>query len=142
MTSVNPKPLDFPHHEIEIRVRYQETDAQGRVHHANYINFFEIGRVEFLRALGHSYRDLEDKEEIMLVVAEVSCQYFLPARYDDLLTLRTTVTRSKGVRIRHEYKVFLHDNLIAMGHTVVACVGRNGKVKKLPKWLVMKPDTD
>lgn len=138
MTSVNPKPLDFPHHEIDIRVRYQETDAQGRVHHANYINFFEIGRVEFLRALGHSYRDLEDVENIMLVVVEVGCQYIQPARYDDLLTLRTTVTKSKGVRIRHEYEVFFEGELIATGHTVVACVDRSGKVKKLPKWLRME----
>ncbi len=76
-------------HEIQIRVRYQETDAQGRAHHMNYFTYFEQGRVELLRAAGHDYRQLE-AEGYLLVVAEISCQYFLPASYDDLLTLRTT----------------------------------------------------
>src|SRR5262245_18441203 len=57
-------------HEIQIRVRYQETDAQGRVHHANYLTYFEMGRVEFLRAMGHSYRELE-ASGVMLVVSEM-----------------------------------------------------------------------
>src|SRR4029079_3669350 len=76
-------------HEIEIRVRYQETDGQGRVHHANYLTWFELGRVELLRAMGHSYRELEEAG-IYLVVAEASVQYYLPAMFDDILRLQTT----------------------------------------------------
>src|SRR5436190_18102952 len=83
------------HHEIEIRVRYQETDGQGRVHHANYLTWFELGRVELLRASGHSYKELE-AAGIFLVVAQVSVHYYLPAFFDDLLRLRTTTVRAKG----------------------------------------------
>ena len=82
-------------HEVQIRVRYQETDAMGRVHHANYINYFELGRTELLRAMGRSYKEVEH-EGYYLVIADVSCRYLLPAQYDDLLTLRTTVLRARG----------------------------------------------
>ncbi len=135
-----PDSLSLREHEIEIRVRYQETDAQGRVHHATYINYFEIGRVEFLRAAGYSYRQLEE-DGIQLVVTEVGCQYFQGAMYDDLLTLKTKVIRSKGVRIRHDYELRLGDELVVTGHTIVASVGKDGKVKRLPKWLTMDPST-
>ena len=79
-------------HEIEIRVRYQETDGQGRVHHANYLTWFELGRVELLRAMGHSYRELE-QVGIYIVVAEAALRYHLPAFFDDVLQLRTTAVR-------------------------------------------------
>ncbi len=72
------------HHEIEIRVRYQETDGQGRVHHANYLTYFELGRTELLRAAGYDYRQLE-AQGWMLVVSEMNCRYFQPASFDDLL---------------------------------------------------------
>lgn len=121
-------------HEIQIRVRYQETDAQGRVHHATYLNYFEVGRVELLRAAGYSYRELEE-QGIFLVVREVSCRYHEPAFYDDLLTLRTTTVRSRGVRIEHRYELFRDGQLLADGRTVVACVDRQGKVRRLPRWL-------
>ena len=134
MTSVNPPRVPRPSHEIEIRVRYQETDAQGRVHHATYVNYFEIGRVELLRSVGYSYRQLEE-DGIFLVVTEISCEYIYPAMYDDLLRLRTTAGRSKGVRIEHLYELFRDDLLLATGRSVVASVDPNGKVKRLPKWL-------
>ncbi len=120
--------------EIEIRVRYQETDGQGRLHHANYINYFEIGRVELLRSSGKSYRELEE-EGLFLVVAEADCRYFHPAQYDDLLRLRTTTTRAKGARIEHRYELFRGEELLATGRTVVACVDRTGRVRRLPAWL-------
>ena len=122
------------HHDIEFRVRYQETDGQGRVHHANYLTWFELGRVELLRASGHSYRELE-QAGIFLVVAEVSVQYFLPAFFDDLLRLRTTTTRAKGARIEHYYEVFRGDDVLAKGKTTVACIDRTGRVTRLPEWL-------
>jgi acyl-CoA thioester hydrolase len=121
-------------HDIEIRVRYQETDGQGRVHHANYLTWFELGRVELLRAAGHSYRELEEAG-IFLVVAEVSVKYYLPALFDDVLRLRTRTVRAKGARIEHRYEVFRGNELLAAGTTTVACIDRNGRVSRLPQWL-------
>jgi acyl-CoA thioester hydrolase len=123
-------------HEIEFRVRYQETDGQGRVHHANYLTWFELARVELLRAAGHSYKELEEAG-ILLVVAEASLQYYLPAFFDDCLRLRVTVLQAKGARILHDYKVFRSDDLIAEGSTTIACVDRTGRVSRLPPWLRM-----
>jgi acyl-CoA thioester hydrolase len=121
-------------HEIEFRVRYQETDGQGRVHHANYLTWFELGRVELLRAMGHSYRELE-AAGVFLVVAELSVQYYLPAFFDDVLLLRTNTMRSKGARIEHRYEVLRGDQLLAEGATTVACIDKQGRVTRLPQWL-------
>jgi len=121
-------------HEIEIRVRYQETDGQGRVHHANYLTWFELGRVELLRAMGHSYRELEEAG-VYLVVAEASTQYYVPALFDDALRLRTTTVRAKGARIEHRYEVFRGNELLAEGTTTVACIDKSGRVSRLPQWL-------
>ena len=121
-------------HEIELRVRYQETDGQGVVHHANYLTWFELGRVELLRAAGHSYKALEEAG-IFLVVAEVNVQYFLPARFDDLLRLVTTTIKAKGARIEHQYELFRGAELLAKGTTTVACIDRAGRVTRLPTWL-------
>jgi len=121
-------------HEIQIRVRYQETDGQGRVHHANYLTWFELGRVELLRAAGHSYRELEDAG-IFLVVAEVNVQYYLPAFFDDVLTLRTTTVKAKGARIEHRYEVRRGGELLAEATTTVACINKAGRVTRLPEWL-------
>ena len=108
-------------HEIEIRVRYQETDAQGRVHHANYLTYFEMGRVEFLRAMGHSYCELE-ASGVMLVVSEMQVQYYLPAYYDDVLKLETKAVRAKGARIEHEYRVTRGDDVLVTGKSTIACI--------------------
>lgn len=84
----------IPSHEIQIRVRYQETDGQ-RVHHANYLNYFEVARTEMLRACGVTYRELEDAG-VLLVVSEATCSYKAPADYDDLLTIRTWIEKVGG----------------------------------------------
>ncbi|MEZ6096630.1 MAG: thioesterase family protein [Pirellulaceae bacterium] len=132
----SPEQLPFPlrEHSIEIRVRYQETDAQGRVHHANYINYFEVARVEMLRAGGRNYRDLE-LGGLFLVVVDVQCQYYGGAIYDDVLRVDIAVDWTKGTRIRHSYKIWRDQELVAEGHTVVASVSPEGKVLRLPKWL-------
>ncbi len=121
-------------HELPIRVRYQETDGQGRLHHANYFTYFELGRTEMLRASGISYRQVEE-QGILLVVSEISCDYFLPASYDDLLTLRTSVVSAKGARIEHQYEVLRGAELLAKGRSIIACIDRTGRVKRLPDWL-------
>jgi acyl-CoA thioester hydrolase len=123
-------------HEIEFRVRYQETDAQGRVHHANYFTYFEIGRTELLRASGYNYRQLE-KEGWMLVVHEITCKYHQPACYDDLLRLRTTIIEARGARVVNEYQVFRGDLLLVEGRSVVACIDHQGRVRRLPDELTM-----
>lgn len=125
-------------HEIEIRVRYQETDGQGRVHHANYFTYFELGRTELLRAAGWSYKQFE-ADGLMLVVAQISCRYRQAAQYDDLLRLRTRTIRAKGARIEHRYEVYRVQELIADGESVIACIGPGGRASRLPSFLLYDP---
>jgi acyl-CoA thioester hydrolase len=130
-----------PQHQLEIRVRYHETDGQGRVHHAQYLNYFERGRIELLRSLGHSYRELE-ASGLMLVVTEMNVKYFNGAQFDDLLMLTTRVDQTKGVRIYHSYSIAripeagdeqrTEPLAIVDGTSVIACVDRQGKVCRLP----------
>lgn len=127
-------------HEFCFRVRYQETDAQGRVHHANYFTWFEMGRVELLRSAGHNYRELE-QAGIMLVVADITCQYFQAAQYDDLIRLITTTVSARGARIEHQYQVFRDNVLLAQGRSTVACIDREGKVRRLPDFLKSHKDS-
>jgi acyl-CoA thioester hydrolase len=121
-------------HTIEIRVRYQETDGQGRLHHANFFTYFEQGRVELLRSLGKSYRDLE-ATGYMLVVSEISCRYFGAATFDDVLQVTTRAVEAKGARIVHEYQVRRGDEPIAEGRSTVACINKEGRVARLPEFL-------
>ncbi len=127
-------------HDVQIRVRYQETDGQARLHHANYFTYFEQGRTELLRAAGMSYLQVEEAG-YLLVVVEIGCEYFLPAAFDDLLTVRTTVVRAKGARIEHQYEVFRGKELLARGRSVVACIDRTGKPRRLPEWLVPEEES-
>ncbi len=121
-------------HEIEIRVRYQETDGQGRVHHANYLTWFEMGRVEQLRAAGFSYRDLEE-QGTLLVVQKIQCQYRRPAFYDDILRLKTVTERVTLARVEHRYEVWRDAALLASAKSTLACVDRTGKVRRMPDWI-------
>ncbi|MBM4070771.1 MAG: acyl-CoA thioesterase [Planctomycetes bacterium] len=120
--------------EISIRVRYAETDRMGLLHHANYLVYFEQGRTELLRSQGLAYRDLED-QGFLLVLTRVQVRYRSPARYDDLLTLRTTVARTTLVKIEHRYEVLRDGHLLAEGETTLGCVDREGKVQALPEFL-------
>ena len=118
--------------EITIRVRYAETDRMGLLHHANYLVYFEQGRTELLRSLGLAYKDLED-QGYLLVLTRAEIRYRSPARYDELLTLRTTVVRTTAVRIDHRYELLRDGTLVAEGSTTLACVDREGRVQALPK---------
>ena len=120
--------------EIQIRVRYAETDKMGLLHHANYLVYFEQARTELLRARGHTYKDMED-EGFFLVVAKLEVKYRLPAHYDDVLTIRTTVTRTTPVRLEHRYEVLRDGTLLCEGATTLACVDREGKLQPMPTWL-------
>ncbi len=91
--------------EIQVRVRYAETDQMGYVYYGNYATYFEVARVELLRSVGFTYKKLEE-EGIMLPVFEFSIKYFKPAFYDDLLTIKTTLEYNDGARIRFHYEIF------------------------------------
>ena len=123
-------------HEIEIRVRYQETDPMGFLHHANYFTYFEIGRTELFRAGGGDYRRMEE-EGLLVVVVKAECRYRRPARYDDLLKLRTTVTRITAAKIEHEYQLFRGAELLAVGHVTLAVVDRGGVVQPIPESMLL-----
>lgn len=121
-------------HEIQIRVRYQETDAMGVLHHANYFTYFEMGRTELLRANGHDYRHVEESG-IFMVIVDVGCRYRRPARYDDVLRLKTRLRRVTAAKIEHEYELYRDDELLAEGRSVLACVDREGRLQRVPDWL-------
>ena len=118
-------------HETTMRVRYSETDAMGFLHHANYLVYFEVGRTELYRARGGDYRELE-ASGMFFVVVKLACQYKIPARYDDLLNLRTRVSRLTPAKLEHEYELWRGDELLATAQTVLACVNRQGKVQRIP----------
>ncbi len=121
-------------HETEIRVRYQETDPMGFLHHANHFTYFEIGRTEFLRSRGMAYRQMEE-EGLLVVVVKADCRYLRPAHYDDLLTVRTTVTRVTLAKIEHENHLLRGDELLAVGHITLAVLDREGNVCRVPEWM-------
>lgn len=122
-------------HEIEIRVRYVETDAMGFLHHSRYLAYFEMGRTELFRAQGGSYREMEESG-MFLVIARVDCRYLKPARYDDVLTLRTTISKVTPAKLEHEYEVFNGERLLTTAHTVLACVDREGQLQRMPEFVV------
>ncbi len=118
-----------------VRVRYAETDKMGVVYYANYYIYFEIGRVEYMRNLGIDYRKMEIEDDAFIVVAESKCRYRRPARYDDLLRIRTRVLRVKRRTIHFGYEILHHESgeLLAFGETIHVVCGSNGKPKALPE---------
>jgi acyl-CoA thioester hydrolase len=129
----------LPDHEIEIRVRYYETDGQGFVHHANYFVYFEQARVEQLLALGYDYAQLE-KEGILLVVNKIACKYHRPSKFGDILRLQIRTVRARGARIDHEYRVLRGHDLLAEAESTLACIDREGRPQRLPEFLEMSDD--
>jgi acyl-CoA thioester hydrolase len=118
-------------HAINLRVRYAETDQMGFVHHANYLVYFEMGRIELLRAAGFDYKRFEERG-FFLVVARIQVRYRAPARYDDELVLETSVNRVSPVRIEHEYRLLRGAELVAEGESTLACVDREGRLAAMP----------
>lgn len=120
--------------ETEVRVRYQETDQMGVVYHANYLTWFEIGRTELIREAGVPYSHFE-RRGILLPVVNVHIQYKSPARYDDAITIRTSVKHFTGVRITFGYEVFRSHTgqLLALGETEHVWVNQEFKPINLRK---------
>ena len=121
---------------INIRVRYAETDKMGVVYHANYFVWFEVGRCELLRAVGKSYRDLEDAG-IRLPVIEAHCEYKSPALYDDELVVKTRGKLLSPARIEFAYEISrpADGTVNAVGRTVHASLDTNGRPCRLPGYI-------
>jgi acyl-CoA thioester hydrolase len=123
------------YHDVTVRVRYAETDQMSVVYHANYFVWFEVGRVELMRALGVEYKRMEIEDDCQIVVADAHCRYHHPARYDEVLRVRTRIAESKNRVIRFSYQLFrdADEQLLATGETTHIICGRNGKPKLLPQ---------
>jgi len=121
--------------EASVRVRYAETDQMGVVYHANYLVWMEVGRVEYWRASGLRYRDMEKEDGILLVVAEVNCRYRSPALYDEEVIVRTSIGESNARMIRFDYQLVSADDqrVLATGHTKHIFCGRDRKPAKCPQ---------
>jgi acyl-CoA thioester hydrolase len=117
-------------HEIQIRVRYSETDAMGFLHHSHYASYFEQRLTELFREQGGDYREME-QQELFFVVAKLHCTFKLPACYDDVLTLKTTLSRIGPAKLEHDYELFREEALLAAAHSVLACVNREGTVQRI-----------
>ena len=121
--------------EARVRVRYAETDQMGVVYHANYLVWFEIGRVELMRQRGLDYKRLEIKEGCFIAVVEATARYKAPARYDDELIVETTVKTVRGPVIRFGYRILRAEDgvLLCEGETVHVVLGRDMKRRTIPK---------
>jgi acyl-CoA thioester hydrolase len=110
--------------ETSIRVRYAETDQMGYVYYGHYAMYYEVARVESLRQLGLTYREIEEMG-VMMPVLENKSRYLAPARYDDLLRIVTTMREKPGVKIKFEYEIYNGENaLINKGETVLVFINK------------------
>jgi acyl-CoA thioester hydrolase len=124
-------------HEIKVRVRYSETDQMGVVYHGNYAQYFEMGRVEWLRNMGISYKWMEENG-IMLPVVSLTMNYKKPARYDDELTIKTTMIKLSSVKIEFDYEIHNEKNeLLTTGYSVLVFVDmKTGRPTSPPKYIL------
>jgi len=127
--------------DIDIRVRYPEADQMGVLHHSRYWIYFEMGRVELLRAQGISYADLE-REGVFFVVARCAAKFKAPARYDEVLQLTTRIVRTGAARIDHEYELKRKSDLalLCTAETTIACVDRTGRIIQIPESIAGKDE--
>jgi acyl-CoA thioester hydrolase len=121
--------------ETLTRVRYKDTDQMGMVYYGNYFTFFEIGRVEYMRQRGVAYKQMEREDDSFIVVAEASCRYLRPARYDDLLRIRTRVSEARRRTIRFAYQILRDEDgeMLATGETLHIICNGEGRPKSLPE---------
>lgn len=124
-------------YQIDIRVRYKETDAMGVVHHSNYVNFYEVARTEMLRSRGTTYKELE-QSGVMLPVHEVKMRYYNPALYDDLLTVKISLRELPGVRMIFDHEIYNQNGeLINTGEvTLVFMNAATRRACRAPKWFI------
>lgn len=127
--------LEQGYADTRVRVRYAETDQMGIVYHANYLVWFEVGRVEMMRQLGLDYKDMERDEGALIAVVEATARYKAPARYDDELIIRTRVASARFSVLKFRYQVLraADELLLCEGETVHLVVGRDMKRKPMPQ---------
>jgi len=130
-------PLVTMRHEVEVRVRYFDTDQMGVANHIHYFRWFEMGRAELLRDLGTGMKDIEETGA-RLVLAEVGCKYKEPSKYDDLLKVRTEIAELRPKVIRFQYTVWRDGTLLAEGFTVHVCTDGKGHSVEIPKIVLEK----
>jgi acyl-CoA thioester hydrolase len=125
------------YHQTQIRVRYSETDQMQVVYHGNYAQYFEIGRVEWLRNKGISYKWMEENG-IMLPVVSLTMNYKKPARYDELLTLKTILKNRTSVKIEFDYELYNEsDELLTTGNSILVFVDmKTGKPISPPQYIL------
>jgi acyl-CoA thioester hydrolase len=124
----------MPHvSKSRFRVRYAETDQMGMVYYANYLVWLEVGRSDFCRECGFSYRDLEREEQAFLTVAEANCRYLAPARYDDEIVVETELSRVSSRVIEFTYRVMRGSTLLAEGRTLHVVIGTDGRPRSMPQ---------
>jgi acyl-CoA thioester hydrolase len=123
-----------PASETRVRVRYVETDQMGVVYHSNYLIWFEVGRVEFIRQMGLNYRQMEEEDGCGISVVDVHARYRSPARYDDELVIETRLLAARGPVIKFGYKILRETDglLLCEGETMHVCVGKDMKKMCLP----------
>jgi len=121
--------------EVRVRVRYAETDQMGVVHHSNYFIWFEVGRVEFLRDLGFSYREMEQEDGCHIAVVDARCRYKAPARYDDELVVRTHLKNVREAVVHFGYELLRSADglLLAEGETMHVVINREMKKTAIPE---------
>jgi acyl-CoA thioester hydrolase len=119
--------------ESRVRVRYAETDQMGMAYYANYLVWMEVGRSDLCRQCGFSYRDLEREEQAFLAVAEASCRYISPARYDDEILIETELTRVKSRVVEFSYRIKRGETPLAEGRTLHVVIGRDGRPRAMPQ---------
>jgi acyl-CoA thioester hydrolase len=122
-------------YETQLRVRYAETDQMGVVYHSNYIVWFEVGRVEMLRQLGFTYSEMEKQDQTHIAVVDVRCRFKTPARYDDLVTLRTRLLNVRESLLHFGYEIVRDQDgaLLAEGETIHIVVDSGFKRIALPQ---------
>jgi acyl-CoA thioester hydrolase len=123
------------YHDAVVRVRYAETDQMGVVYHGNYFVWFEVGRVELMRALGVEYKRMESEDDCRIVVADAKCRYHHSAQYDQVLRIRTRISESRNRLIKFSYDVIRDSDgkVLANGETTHVICGSNGRPKMLPE---------
>jgi acyl-CoA thioester hydrolase len=128
-------PGDRAVNETRFRVRYAETDQMGVVYYSNYLVWMEVGRVEWCKQNGCSYREMEREDGILLAVAECQCRYLAPARFDDSIAIRTWLDRahSRMVTFAYEIRLACEDKKLASGYTSHIILDRNFTRTRLPE---------
>ena len=126
-------------HEFNVRVRYSETDQMGVVYHGNYAQYFEMGRVEWLRNMGVSYKWMEENG-VMLPVVSLTMNYKKPSRYDDLLTVKTIFKSQTSVKIEFDYEIYNEkEELLTIAHSVLVFVDmKTGRPMTPPDYVLEK----